>query len=126
MSTERTVIGQRESSTMLSTWTEYLCVRSVQTGVGIAEICQREPLCEFTSEDEDGNEIPIPDCYEGKKVFGVDYEYLVGEELGLTSDDAEYQFLYTEDELKELMEWIKDSGFKLTDDMIASVKKALR
>jgi hypothetical protein len=126
MSTERTIITQRETGTMLSTWTEYLCVRRIRRGVAIVEICGHEPFCEFDSEDEDGNEIPIPDYYEGKKVFGVDYGYLVGEELGLISDDAEYQFLYTEDELNELMEWINNSGFKLNNDMVASVKKALR
>jgi hypothetical protein len=83
-------------------------------------------LCEFEEEDDDGNPIPVPEYYEGKKVFGVDYGYLVGEELGLISDAAEYQFLYTEAELDELIEWIKKFGFKLNDEMIASMKEALK
>jgi hypothetical protein len=126
MSTERNVISQREARTMVSAWTEYLCVRSTQPGVAIAEICQHEAFCEFNEEDEEGNPIPIPDYFEGKKVVGIDYGYLVGEELGLTSDSEEYQFQYTEEEIDALSEWIKKSGFKLNDEIIASVKNALK
>jgi hypothetical protein len=82
--------------------------------------------CEFNEEDEEGNPIPIPDYFEGKKVVGIDYGYLVGEELGLTSDSEEYQFQYTEEEIDALSEWIKKSGFKLNDEIIASVKNALK
>lgn len=124
MSKERRVLDNHEYSTMVSTWTRYLCVRHVRPGVAAAEICQYEPLCEFNPYDEDGNEIEIPSVVDGKHVIRFEDGYLVGGELGPESDDSIYEYNVTE--LADVTEWIEKNHFHLTDNSHAILKKALQ
>jgi hypothetical protein len=86
------VILSRESSSIVDTWQEYLCVRQAPNGTGweIA-ICQHNILGEPPSEwfDDEGNPLPdhqdesgglkLPLEWNGKPVSHYDGEYIVGD-----------------------------------------------
>jgi len=87
MAGEFEILAFREASTMASSWTEYLCLKTTSTGTRVLEVCQYEPLAEYQGCDEDGNELPIPKMIGGKVVVGVEDGYLVGGNLSRSSDD---------------------------------------
>jgi hypothetical protein len=124
MSNKPCILDSHETSTMLSTWTEYLCVRRLKPGAAIAEICVYEILCEFSRYDEDDNELEIPTEVAGKEVVRYEDGYLVGGALGRRNDDSYYE--YTIKDLDDLKEWIRANDFELNDIALTTLDKALR
>ena len=126
MSVERQILDSREASTMASTWREFLCVRNVQPGVAIAEICQYEVLCEYqTLEDDEGNPVALPDTYNGKKVVGVEDGYVVGGELQCDEDDDDKACEYTSNSFAKAVEWLKKTGFAASSETLTALRNAL-
>ena len=54
------ILASQESSTMVSTWTEYLRLDKKDDNSAVLETCQYEVLGEVQS-DEEGNQILPPD-----------------------------------------------------------------
>ena len=111
----RTIISERESSTLASTWNEYLTIRKISPGKAMLEICQYEVLAEWSGyEDEAGNETPIPKTYNGKKVIGVEDGYLVGGNLSV-SEGGEFEVSIST--LKDAKSWIAEEGFSVGNNI---------
>ena len=102
------IIASREASSMVSTWTEYLCLAKDANGDCRVEICQYEVLAEFENTDEHGNELEIPKEYNGREVVGVEDGYLVGGALGCADDGY---FPFDAQSIDAAMEWIKEQEF---------------
>jgi hypothetical protein len=63
------IIEEREQSTMVSCWTEYLQLRRHDHGSAVIAICQYEALAHVSKfEDEEGN-LTLPSQIDGKS-FG--------------------------------------------------------
>lgn len=116
------ILQSREASSMVSTWTEYLCVTNVKPGKARLEVCMYEALAEFDSTDDDGNEIAVPETYDGKRVIGVDDGYLIGGELMALDDKT---ITYTRDDIEKVLAWVKklrfEAGPKMKEALLAGL-----
>lgn len=119
----RTILGKRERSSRVSTWTEYLTVKNCGPRRAILEICQYEALCEWENEDKEGNEIELPKMYEGIPVVGVDDGCLIGGEL--SPSDHDDQLEYSVSAIEDAIEWIKKRGFDVDANLRASLETHL-
>jgi hypothetical protein len=83
------IIDSRENSTIVSTWTEYLCHRKNGDGTHTFAICGYESLAEAQEYyDEDTDEYEIPDEIDGKRVMGIEDDIIVGGGLDYYDDRA--------------------------------------
>ena len=86
------ILMSNEFSTMMSTWSEYLCLERTEDQVVLSsrgyEVLAE--LSQYAVETEDGDtEYKIPDFIDGQPVVGQEDEYIVGGELVLHDDGAE-------------------------------------
>ena len=124
MSSDRRILDSRLYGTLVSHWTQYLCIRHVRPGLAVVEICKYEVLCEFDPYDEGDNPVEIPTQIDGKKVIGYEDDLLVGGELVLKDDDSTYE--YTPADLNGAIAWIATTRFRLNDISRATLKRALQ
>ena len=110
---EREVIAQRECSGPTSVWNEYLC-KTLLPGWGrYLEVCQYEVLAEFDGGyDDDGNELPLPAEWNGKKVVDQVDGYLIGGELERWNDDGVFEMVSYKPELARA--WAEAKGFDVS------------
>jgi hypothetical protein len=71
------VLGSREFSTMVSTWTEFLRLSKADADTALLEACQYEALGVLDEPKGDGEEPIVPEEIGGKKVIGVDDGYII-------------------------------------------------
>lgn len=111
MNIKRHTLSSRSAASLVSSWTEYLTVRNLKQGCAILEICQHEVICEWhKTEDEDGNEIPVPDVWKGQRVTGYEDGFLLSETLRASD---EHWLEYTAGDITYALSWIKQRGFRL-------------
>ena len=105
------ILSEREAATLGSSWKEYLTIRNIGPGRAKLEICRYEVLAEwYAREDDEGNEIPLPGVYNGKKVVGVEDGYLVGGKL--EASDSHW-FEVNDTSMGDAVRWIKSEKFKV-------------
>ena len=118
-----TVIANRETSSMASTWTEYLClVRGEKkrfklfTG-GYQWIDEAEKYY-----DEETGDFLLPPTIDGKRVIGVEEGGVIGVELTYYEIDDSIEF----DKLADagLTSWLAEQRWSQYEDDIASLIKA--
>jgi hypothetical protein len=115
------IIASRESSTMVSTWTEYLRLSVIGEGSASLEICQYEVLAE-ADYGEDDEDQPLPEQLEGKKVVGISQDgYVVGGDL-VCGDD---QFSFTRADIEEALQWLSDENWKVTKEMTDELRSSV-
>ena len=109
-----TVIGTRKRrAAMVSTWTEYLCIRKVGEQIELS-IRMYEGIGEYYEEyprQENRDEVPLPKQIGGKAVIGVDIdaEVVFGGELTCISDDQ--CALFERDDLNGAELWLDNDGW---------------
>src|SRR4051812_12157624 len=101
------ILASQESSTMASTWTEYMRLDKKADNSAVLEICQYEVLGEMQY-DEEGNATLPPDIDQAD-VVKIEDGYICGGALAC-GDDQFFQF--TIDTIPEAIEWLKDNGWK--------------
>lgn len=111
MNKERHILSSRASASLVSSWTEYLTVRNLQHGQAILEICQNEVIGEWYNTDDDGNELEVPDMWNGQRVVGYEDGFLLSETLRASD---EYWLEYTAGDITCALSWINQHGFRLT------------
>ena len=114
------ILASQESSTMVSTWTEYLRLNKKDDKSAVLEICQYEVLGEVQS-DEEGNEIVPPDI-DPADVVQIEDGYICGGTLAC-GDDQSFQF--TTETIPKAIEWLKDNGWKCNTELLAELAKAV-
>lgn len=118
-------LAEREQSSIVSTWTEFLTLSSGQSKKYLIASAGYEALAEiheFFNEDKDDYD-EIPEEINGQKVVQIEGEYIVGGPLIINSDYSGLEFDDPSD--SELSTWLIDSGWdKLTSNDI--IKKALQ
>jgi hypothetical protein len=115
------VVASREGSSMVSTWTEYLRLSKVASGTALLEVCMYEPIAEAPV-SEDDEDPPLPDEIGGKKVIGVDDEWIVGGDLVCVEDGA-YEF--DRIRIDQAVEWLKSRYWKVTTELQDELRNAL-
>ena len=104
------VLAYREQSSIVSTWTEYLCLQRDEVGAFKLFTGQYEALAERTQFfNEETGEYDIPDEINGQAVVGVDDDYVVGGELGCFDDEQAVSFRSPDDHA--VAEWLDSSGW---------------
>jgi hypothetical protein len=112
-----TIIASREQSSMVSTWTEYLCLERDDAGAfklftGQYEaLAEREPFF-----NEETGDYDIPDEIDGQAVVGVDDDYVVGGELSCIDDEQVVSFRSPDDQ--EVAMWLESSGWSKHVDAV--------
>ena len=108
------VLLQGEFATMVSSWTEYLCLASDGESIRLSS-CGREVLAELSDyavEDEDGNvEYQLPETIGDSVVSGTDGEFVIGEALVPQDDDAEIEL--EPGQIEEAREWLEGREWHL-------------
>ena len=110
MTEARHILSSRASASPVSSWTEYLTVRNLQHGQAILEICQHEAICEWYNVDDDGNELEVPEVWNGQRIVGYEDGFLLSDTLGVSDDDT---LEYTAGDITYALRWIKQHGFRL-------------
>ena len=104
------IIASREQSSMVSTWTEYLCLQRDDDEGYKLFTGQYEALAEREQFfNEETGDYDIPDEIDGQVVVGVDDDYVVGGELGYFDDQQAVSFKSPGD--GAVAEWLESSGW---------------
>jgi hypothetical protein len=104
------IIASREQSSMVSSWTEYLCLQRDVAGAFKLFTGQYEALAEREQFfNEETGDYDIPDEIDGQVVAGADDDYVVGGELAYFDDEQAVSFTSPDDQA--VAEWLKTSGW---------------
>ena len=117
-------LAEREQSSIVSTWTEFLTLSSGQSKKYLIASAGYEALAEiheFFNEDKDDYD-EIPEEINGQKVVRIEGEYIVGGPLIVNSDYSGLEFDDPSD--PALDAWLADSGW-IELIGVDDVKKAL-
>jgi hypothetical protein len=96
------ILASQESSTMVSTWNEYLRLGKEGDNSAVLEICQYEVLGEVQS-DEEGNQILPPDI-DPDDVVKIEDGYICGGVLECWDGQS---FLFTRETIPAAIEWLE-------------------
>jgi len=117
------ILASREQSSMVSTWTEYLCLQRDHTGGYKLFTGQYEALAERERFfNEETGDYDIPDEIDGQVVIGVDDDYVVGGELAHFDDEQAVSFTSPGDQV--VADWLRTSGWSEKVDP-ATIRGAL-
>lgn len=104
------IIATRESYNMLSNYTEYLCLD--YTVKGNYKLFQgRYEWLGYSSDfyDDDKDDFVLPPVIDGKKVVGIEDDFVVGGELEVFNDDLVVSF--DNNSLDAAISWLKMTGW---------------
>ena len=74
------ILEQKTKSSMVSSWTEYLCLKMLADNMFELSIRSYDVIGDLSSYyDEEADDYMIPDQIDGQKVVGVEDGYIVGE-----------------------------------------------
>ena len=117
------ILASREQSSMVSTWTEYLCLQRDDTKGYKLFTGQYEVLAEREHFfNEETGDYDIPDEIDGQVVDGVEDDYVVGGDLGYFDDEQAVSF--TLSDCQAVADWLKTSGWSEKVDP-ATIRGAL-
>jgi hypothetical protein len=118
------ILASREQSSMVSTWTEYLCLQQDESGGYKLFTGRYEALAECKQFfNEETGECDIPEEINGQQVVGVDDDYVVGGELGCF-DNEQVVFSKSLDD-KVVATWLQASGWSGMFD-VANIRTSLQ
>jgi hypothetical protein len=123
MTSPVSILASREQSSMVSTWTEYLCLQRDEAGGYNLFTGQYEALAEREQFfNEETGEYDIPDEIDGQVVVGVDDDYVVGGELDYIHDEQAVSFKSLDE--KGLADWLETSGWSYKVDLMTIITAA--
>ncbi|MDC1213881.1 hypothetical protein N8000_05340 [Rhodospirillales bacterium] len=99
------IIAEQQPPTMGDAWSEYLCIEAVGSGEFELSVRIREFLGNCNDFYDDDGEFQEPSEIDGKKVFAIEDEFIIGEKLVKKSNDA--QFTYLAGHIDDVRGWLK-------------------
>lgn len=114
------ILASQESSTMVSTWNEYLRLDKKDHSSAVLEICQYEVLGEMQYDEEGKGTLP-PEI-DPEDVVGIEDGLICGGVLACGDDQS---FLFTAETIPEAVEWLKENGWKCNTKLLAELAKAV-
>ena len=112
------ILGHKEASTIVSTWTEYLRLCKMDEKKALLEVCQYEVLGELQP-SEDGERFVIPEEIDPSEVVGTDDGIIVGGQL-LCSDDG--PFCFEQDKIQDAIDWLKVRQWDMSDQLVSELR----
>lgn len=117
------ILEQKTKSSMVSSWTEYLCLQMLADNMFELSMRSYEVIGDLSSYyDEEADDYVIPDQIDGQKVAGVEDGYIVGGELMLLEDQMS-PFLFVSADDKELIDWI--SSYSSDDTILVQIRSLI-
>jgi hypothetical protein len=115
------IIAEREASSMVSVWREYLCLRAgsakrFQAFIGVYQSLER--ASRFYNDDT--GDYVLPEKIEGHLVHGIEDEWVVGGDLDYYYDEDQIEFDTVSDD--SLFEWLSKHGWM---DALPKLNKAV-
>jgi hypothetical protein len=84
--TKEVIVASREQSTMVSLWTEFLCLERMNDDRVVLAVKQHSILGQCSDfEDEETGDINLPDTIDGHMVIGCEDDFVIGEPLVICS-----------------------------------------
>lgn len=126
MSERLQVIASREVSSMVSSWTEFLCVELDAEGTAFRLFTGRyEALDEVHAYiNPDTEQLDLPEEIDGKKVVGVEDDYVIGGDLTPFEED---ELLSLEDPDSEIVcSWLEAKNWTVEAAAVKYTVNALR
>ncbi len=114
------ILASQESSTMASTWTEYLRLNKKDGYSAVLAICQYEVLGEMQY-DEEGNEI-LPPEIDPEDVVRIEDGLICGGVLACGDDQS---LLFTSETTPAAIDWLKDNGWKCNALLLTELANAV-
>jgi len=114
------ILSSQESSTMASTWTEYLRLNKEADGIAVLEICQYQVLAEAHFDDQ-GHPI-LPPNIDPKDVVQIEDGYICG---GTLTSEYGASFQFTRQTISDAVDWLKDNGWECSTEMLADLNEAV-
>lgn len=103
---ETIMLDQRQQSSMVSSWTEYLCLDREADGSYALAVKGYEILGSISEYyNEETEQYEIPDEIDGESVIGQEDEYIVGGSLQSHSDEI-YPLEFAIPKKEEIEEWL--------------------
>ena len=105
---ETIMLDQRQESSMVSSWTEYLCLDREADGSYVLAVKGYEILASVSEYyNEETEQYEIPDEIDGDFVIGQEDDYIVGGSLRNHSDEI-YTLEFVIPKKEEIEEWLND------------------
>jgi hypothetical protein len=117
------VLDSRENSSMASTWTEYLRLRVTEPGTALLEVCMYEALAEAPDWSDDDEGRVLPDEIDGKKVIGIDDDWIVGGDLCCIDDNK--QLAFDKNNIEQALQWLTETRWRVTSGLINELHRAV-
>ena len=116
------ILEQKTKSSMVSSWTEYLCLQRLAENKFELSMRSYEIIGDPSAYyDEKTDDYVIPDLIDGQKVAGVEDGYIVGGEL-ISLEDQMSPLLFVSVDDEKLIDWINSYS---SDDTILVQIRAL-
>ena len=90
-------------------WTEHLCLERHEDGSITLSIRSHKILAEAHDYMDEDGERQLPDSINGKAVYGVEGDYVLGDDLLVRDDESEVNL--RRGKLKEARDWLENRGW---------------
>lgn len=120
------VLAKAEFCGAIDCWTEFLCLQENPDGTITLSSCSRKMLAEARDYSDEDGEQSLPEYIDGERVWGVDGDFVVGEQLVPHSDDA--VVILSHGDVEEARVWLEDRGWRNKDGFSsawAEIKRSL-
>ena len=105
-------LDERESSGWVDSWTEYLCIEKQSDGYELS-LRSNEILAEALEyQDEDGEELELPEKINGKNVYRRDGDFIIGTDKKIRPDtdcgeDSMGSIRFTDSDAENVITFLK-------------------
>ena len=124
MADDMIIVATREGSSMVSSWTEYLCLTKLTEHRYTLFTGRYEAIAERSEYyNEETEDYDLPELIEGKTVVGLEDDYVVGGELTYYDGSEAVEFTDVDD--KVVSAWLGDSAWSRSVDM-GAIRKDFR
>jgi hypothetical protein len=103
------VLAEAEFNGAVDCWTEFLCLQQSPDDTITLSSCSRTVLAEAHDYSNEEGEIELPEHINGERVWGIDGDFVVGEQLVPHSDDA--VIVLSRGNVEEARAWLEERGW---------------
>jgi hypothetical protein len=103
------VLAEAEFNGAVDCWTEFLCLQENPDATVTLSSCSRTVLAEAHDFSNEEGEMELPEHINGERVWGIDGDFVVGEQLVPHNDDA--VIILSRGDVEEARAWLEERGW---------------